>query len=79
MKIYYRLLQRLIGAIRCYELDKFKDFRFLKVDIQQLKEASEELGVIKPATFQLYKNGEKVGQVQTDKVEELIEFLESGL
>ncbi|KAG8352666.1 hypothetical protein FVEN_g9309 [Fusarium venenatum] len=61
------------------ELDKFKDFRFLKVDIDDLKGLAEELGVSKPATFQMYKNGEKINDLQSDQKEDLIQFLETGL
>ncbi|KAL6917100.1 hypothetical protein FSHL1_008246 [Fusarium sambucinum] len=61
------------------ELDKFKDIRFLKVDIDDLKGLAEELGVSKPATFQMYKNGEKINDLQSDQKEDLIQFLETGL
>ncbi|GKU06585.1 thioredoxin protein [Fusarium langsethiae] len=61
------------------ELDKFKDFRFLKVDIDDLKGLAEELGVSKPASFQMYKNGEKINDLQSDQVEDLMQFLETGL
>ncbi|KAF4977883.1 hypothetical protein FZEAL_5657 [Fusarium zealandicum] len=63
----------------CYELDKFKDFRFVKVDIDDLKDLVEELGVSKPATFHLYRSGNKVGEVQSDQQEDLIRLLESIL
>ncbi|CEF77864.1 unnamed protein product [Fusarium graminearum] len=61
------------------ELDKFKDFRFLKIDIDDLKGLAEELGVSKPASFQMYKNGEKINDLQSDQTEDLIQFLETGL
>lgn len=51
----------------------------MKVDINELKELSQELGVTKPATFQLYKDGTKTGQAQTDEIDALVSFLESGL
>ncbi|KAI6771436.1 hypothetical protein HG531_009061 [Fusarium graminearum] len=59
------------------ELDKFKDFRFLKIDIDDLKGLAEELGVSKPASFQMYKNGEKINDLQSDQTEDLIQFLET--
>ncbi|KAM0339560.1 hypothetical protein ACHAPU_010859 [Fusarium lateritium] len=61
------------------ELDKFKDFRFLKVDIDDLKDLAEEVGVSKPATFHMYKNGQKINDLQSDQTEDLIQFLETGL
>lgn len=62
-----------------YELDKFKDFRFVKVDIDDLKGLAEELGVSQPATFHMYKNGEKINDLQSEHKEDLIQFLETGL
>ncbi|KAF4446977.1 hypothetical protein F53441_9448 [Fusarium austroafricanum] len=62
-----------------YELDKFKDFRFVKVDIDDLKGLAEELGVSQPASFQMYKNGEKVNDLHSDQTEDLMMFLETGL
>ncbi|RBR21159.1 hypothetical protein FVER53590_10677 [Fusarium verticillioides] len=62
-----------------YELDKFKDFRFVKVDIDELKGLAEEVGVSQPATFHMYKNGEKINDLQSEHKEDLIQFLETGL
>ncbi|KAM5519741.1 thioredoxin [Fusarium oxysporum f. sp. phaseoli] len=62
-----------------YELDKFKDFRFVKVDIDDLKGLAEEVGVTQPATFHMYKNGEKINDLQSEHKEDLIQFLETGL
>ncbi|KAF5551305.1 hypothetical protein FMEXI_3423 [Fusarium mexicanum] len=62
-----------------YELDKFKDFRFVKVDIDDLKGLAEEVGVSQPATFHMYKNGEKINDLQSEHKEDLIQFLETGL
>ncbi|KAG7406207.1 Thioredoxin-1 [Fusarium oxysporum f. sp. rapae] len=62
-----------------YGLDKFKDFRFVKVDIDDLKGLAEELGVSQPATFHMYKNGEKINDLQSEHKEDLIQFLETGL
>ncbi|KAI7772240.1 hypothetical protein LZL87_007601 [Fusarium oxysporum] len=62
-----------------YELDKFKDFRFVKVDIDDMKGLAEELGVSQPATFHMYKNGEKINDLQSEHKEDLIQFLETGL
>ncbi|TLS30948.1 hypothetical protein PpBr36_02253 [Pyricularia pennisetigena] len=61
------------------ELDKFKDFRFVKVDIDDLKALAEEVGVSKPATFHLYKNGQKTNELQSYRQDDLIKFLETGL
>ncbi|KAL5590447.1 hypothetical protein FOBRF1_014004 [Fusarium oxysporum] len=62
-----------------YELDKFKDFRFVKIDIDDLKGLAEEVGVTQPATFHMYKNGEKINDLQSEHKEDLIQFLETGL
>ncbi|KAL5589874.1 hypothetical protein FOVSG1_011741 [Fusarium oxysporum f. sp. vasinfectum] len=62
-----------------YELDKFKDFRFVKIDIDDLKDLAEEVGVTQPATFHMYKNGEKINDLQSEHKEDLIQFLETGL
>lgn len=61
------------------ELDKFKDFRFVKVDIDDLKAVAEEVGVSKPATFHMYKNGQKTNDLQSNQQDDLIKFLETGL
>ncbi|KAH7184867.1 thioredoxin-like protein [Fusarium flagelliforme] len=61
------------------ELDRFKEFRFCKVDIEDLKGLAEEVGVSKPATFHMYKNGEKINTLQSAEVEDLMQFLETGL
>ncbi|KAM0250770.1 hypothetical protein ACHAP5_001987 [Fusarium lateritium] len=61
------------------ELDKYKDVRFLKVDIDDLKDLASELGVSKPATFQMYKNGQKINDLQSDQTEDLMQFLETAL
>ncbi|KAH6963078.1 hypothetical protein HG530_006817 [Fusarium avenaceum] len=61
------------------ELDKYKDFRFLKVDIDDLEDLANELGISKPASFQMYKNGQKINDLQSDQTEDLMQFLETGL
>ncbi|KAI6373007.1 hypothetical protein MCOR25_003539 [Pyricularia grisea] len=61
------------------ELDKFKDFRFVKVDIDDMKSLVEEVGVSKPATFHMYKNGQKINELQSNQQDDLIKFLENGL
>ena len=61
------------------ELDRFKDFRFCKVDIEDLKGLAEEVGVSQPATFHMYKNGEKINTLQSAETEDLMQFLETGL
>ncbi|KAF4460887.1 thioredoxin domain-containing [Fusarium albosuccineum] len=63
----------------CYELDKFKNFRFVKVNVDELTELCEELQVRSMPTFQLYRRGEKVGEVQGTDRAELTELLEEGL
>ncbi|KAF5018393.1 hypothetical protein F66182_9622 [Fusarium sp. NRRL 66182] len=62
-----------------YELDKFKDFRFVKVDIDDLHDLAQELGVKEPATFHFYRNGEQTGSLNTEELEELVDWLEKGL
>ncbi|KAL4731396.1 hypothetical protein ACLX1H_000362 [Fusarium chlamydosporum] len=59
------------------ELDRYKDFRFAKVDIEDLKGLAEEVGVSKPATFHMYKNGEKINDLQSDQKEDLFQFLDT--
>ncbi|TLD19689.1 hypothetical protein PspLS_09400 [Pyricularia sp. CBS 133598] len=61
------------------ELDKFKDFRFVKVDVDDLKALAEEVGVLKPATFHMYKNGKKINELQSSQQDDLIKYLETGL
>lgn len=68
-----------LTSYSAYELDKFKDFRFVKVDIDDLKGLAEEVGVTQPATFHMYKNGEKINDLQSEHKEDLIQFLETGL
>lgn len=58
------------------EKDEFiKNCYFYKVDVDELSELSEHLGVSKMPTFQIYYNGEKTFEVIGTKLNELEEFL----
>ncbi|RSL39937.1 hypothetical protein CEP53_013706 [Fusarium sp. AF-6] len=63
----------------CHELEKFKDFRFLKINVDELSDLCEELKVTSMPTFQLYKKGEKISELQGADREGLIKLLEKGL
>jgi len=43
--------------------DKFTDVRFYKIDVDEVPEVAEELGIRAMPTFVLFKGGEKVGEV----------------
>ena len=43
--------------------DTYKDARFYKIDVDDVPEVAQELGVRAMPTFFLFKNGEKVSEV----------------
>ena len=43
--------------------EQFKDIFFAKIDVDELPELSQELGIRAMPTFMLFKDGEKVGEV----------------
>lgn len=43
--------------------DAYPDARFYKLDVDEVPEVAQELGIRAMPTFLLFKNGEKVGEV----------------
>jgi len=43
--------------------DSYPDARFYKLDVDEVPEVAQELGIRAMPTFMLFKNGEKVGEV----------------
>lgn len=41
----------------------FQDARFYKIDVDEVNDVAQELGIRAMPTFLLFKNGEKVGEV----------------
>ncbi|GJN75488.1 thioredoxin domain-containing protein [Purpureocillium lilacinum] len=60
------------------ELDKFQNIKFVKVDVDELSDLTQELGIRAMPTFHLYKNGEKVKDLQGADQKGLIELFEIG-
>ncbi|KAF7513078.1 thioredoxin trx1 [Endocarpon pusillum] len=42
---------------------EFQDARFYKIDVDEVSDVAQELGIRAMPTFLLFKNGEKVGEV----------------
>jgi len=43
--------------------DKYPNVKFYKIDVDEVPDVAQELGVRAMPTFMLFKNGEKVGEV----------------
>ncbi|KAF2838928.1 Cop c 2-like protein [Patellaria atrata CBS 101060] len=43
--------------------DKYPDAQFLKIDVDELPDVAQELGIRAMPTFLLFKNGEKVEEI----------------
>jgi len=43
--------------------DEFADAHFIKIDVDELPDLAQELGIRAMPTFIIFKNGEKVGEV----------------
>jgi len=43
--------------------DKYPNVRFYKIDVDEVPDVAQELGIRAMPTFLLFKNGEKVGEV----------------
>lgn len=43
--------------------DKYPNARFYKVDVDEVPDVAQELGIRAMPTFVMFKNGEKVGEV----------------
>lgn len=47
----------------CRFSEKYPDTRFYKLDIDEVPDIAQELGIRAMPTFVFFKNGEKVGEV----------------
>jgi len=47
----------------CRMSDTYPDARFYKLDVDEVPDVAQELGIRAMPTFLLFKNGEKVGEV----------------
>jgi thioredoxin 1 len=43
--------------------DKYPSVKFYKIDVDEVPDVAQELGIRAMPTFLLFKNGEKVGEV----------------
>jgi len=74
-----------IKAYRPFQLprisnnEKYKDIFFAKVDVDQLPELSDELGILAMPTFLLFKDGERAGELVDPKPDTFVELVGKGL
>ncbi|VDI80793.1 thioredoxin 1 [Mytilus galloprovincialis] len=54
---------------------EFSDVMFLKVDVDEEEELAQSCGISAMPTFQLYKGGEKVGEITGANAEKLKELI----
>ncbi|RYP73872.1 hypothetical protein DL769_004138 [Monosporascus sp. CRB-8-3] len=55
--------------------DEFKDIFFAKIDVDELPELSQELGIRAMPTFMLFKDGEKADELVGANPSALVELL----
>lgn len=55
--------------------DDYQNIKFAKVDVDELKELAEELGVTSTPTVQLYKNGQRMDESVTPGPQALLQFI----
>ncbi|KAH8681078.1 thioredoxin-like protein [Xylariales sp. PMI_506] len=58
--------------------EKFKDIFFAKIDVDELSDLSQELGIRAMPTFMLFKNGEKASELVGANPNALVSLIEKG-
>ncbi|KAL9118163.1 MAG: hypothetical protein Q9187_005297 [Circinaria calcarea] len=59
--------------------DKYPDVRFFKVDVDEVPDVAQELGIRAMPTFVLFKNGEEVAKVVGANPQQLEEAIVKGV
>ncbi|ETS83579.1 hypothetical protein PFICI_05455 [Pestalotiopsis fici W106-1] len=59
--------------------EKYKDVFFAKIDVDDLPELSQELGIRAMPTFMLFKDGEKADELVGANPNALVTLLDKGL
>ncbi|CAG9956023.1 unnamed protein product [Clonostachys rosea f. rosea IK726] len=65
--------------VECSEQDRFKDVRFLKVDIDQLPELAADMGVREMPAFKLFLDDKPAGDLVGADKDGLIRLLEKAV